>query len=88
MPEGGALVFPHTRLEATGDMVAAVALAVVRSGCEEVLALGVLHGAWVEDAELVRRAREGDAEARAVEVVDDPDVGAVAVLRGGFRFFF
>ena len=66
MPEGGALVFPHTRLEATGDMVAAVALAVVRSGCEEVLALGVLHGGRVEDAELVRRARvEGDAEARA-----------------------
>jgi opacity protein-like surface antigen len=29
-----------------------------------------------------------DAEARAVEVIDDPDVGAVAVLRGGFRFFF
>ena len=66
MPEGGALIFPHTRLEATGDMVAAVALAVVRSGCEEVLALGVLHGGRVEDAELVRRAREGDPEARAV----------------------
>ena len=67
MPEGGALVFPHTRLEATGDMVAAVALAVVRSGCEEVLALGVLHGARVEDAELVQRARtEGNAEARAL----------------------
>lgn len=29
-----------------------------------------------------------DAEARAVEVFDDPDVGTVAVLRGGFRFFF
>lgn len=66
MPEGGALVFPHTRLEATGDMVAAVALAVVRSGCEEVLALGVLHGARVEDAELVQRAREGDVEARTL----------------------
>ena len=67
MPEGGALVFPHTRLEATGDMAAAVALAVVRSGCEEVLALGVLHGGRVADAELVRRAREGDMT--AVEVM-------------------
>ena len=63
-PVGGALVFPHTRLEATGDLVAAVALAVVRSGCEETLALGVLHGGRVEDAETVRRAREGDAAAR------------------------
>ena len=64
LPVGGALVFPHTRLEATGDMIAAVALAVVRSGCKEVLALGVLHGARVEDAEWVRRARvEGDEEA-------------------------
>jgi len=29
-----------------------------------------------------------DAEARALEVINDPDVGTVAVLRGGFRFFF
>ena len=65
MPGRGALVFPHTRLEATGDLVAAVAQAVVRAGAGEVLALGVLHGARVEDAALVRQARvEGDAAAR------------------------
>lgn len=42
-PEGGALVFPHTRLTVTGSMVAAVARAAARDG-REVLAIGVLHG--------------------------------------------
>jgi hypothetical protein len=45
LPERGALVFPHTRLEVSGELPAAVALACVRSGRESVLALGVLHGA-------------------------------------------
>jgi hypothetical protein len=45
--------------------VAAVARAVVASGCEEVIALGILHGAREADAELVRRAREGAPSARA-----------------------
>ncbi len=39
-----AAIFPHTRLEVTGDMVVAVARAVVDSGAGEVLAIGVLHG--------------------------------------------
>ncbi|MDE1928620.1 MAG: hypothetical protein KGL18_04795 [Burkholderiales bacterium] len=38
-----ALVFPHTRLEASGLLVAAAARAIVESGRDEVLALGVLH---------------------------------------------
>lgn len=63
---GGALVFPHTRLEASGELPAAVALAAVRAGCEEVLALGVLHGAREQDATLVQRARQGDAAARGL----------------------
>jgi hypothetical protein len=45
LPERGALVFPHTRLETSGELPAAAALACVRSGRESVLALGVLHGA-------------------------------------------
>lgn len=60
----GALVFPHTRLETSGELAAAVALAVLRSGCEEVLALGVLHGAREADAGLVERARGGEERAR------------------------
>jgi len=42
-PERGALVFPHTRLAATGRMVAAVARAAARAR-REILAVGVLHG--------------------------------------------
>ncbi len=64
VPRGGALVFPHTMLSVTGHLTAAVARAVVRSGADEVLALGVLHGGREEDADAVRRARSGDAEAR------------------------
>jgi hypothetical protein len=60
-----ALVFPHTRLAESGHLAAAVALAVVRAGCQEVLALGVLHGGREEDATVVRRAREGAPSARA-----------------------
>ncbi len=60
-----AVVFPHTRLETSGELPAAAALAAVRSGCGTVLALGVLHGARVEDAALVQAARSGDEAARA-----------------------
>ncbi len=59
-----AVVFPHTRLETSGELAAAAALAAVRSGRSTVLALGVLHGARVEDAALVREARAGDERAR------------------------
>ncbi len=62
--EGAALVFPHVRLSTCGPQVAAVARAVIASGREIVLALGVLHGGRARDAEIVRRAREGDATAR------------------------
>jgi hypothetical protein len=62
---GVALVFPHTMLAASGHLVAAVALAVVRSGADEVLALGVLHGARERDAALVQAARAGESGARA-----------------------
>jgi hypothetical protein len=64
LPRHGALVFPHTHLRSSGHFVAAVARAVVRSGREEVLALGVLHGAREEDAALVAAARAGDPAAR------------------------
>ena len=76
--EAGALVFPHTRLAASGELVAAVALAVVQSGCDEVVALGILHNAREEDAQLVRRAREGAplrarAALRRAHGADAPD---------------
>ena len=65
LPARGALVFPHTRLSRSGELVAAVANAVVRSGADRVLALGVLHGARTEDQALVEAARRGDAGAVA-----------------------
>ena len=40
-----AIVFPHTRAEITGHLVAAAARHVVEQGADEVLAIGVLHGA-------------------------------------------
>jgi hypothetical protein len=42
---GRALIFPHTRLAVTGDHVAAAARAVIETGADELLAIGVLHGA-------------------------------------------
>ncbi len=63
LPAGGALVFPHTRLSSSGELVAAVAAAVVASGADTVLALGVLHGAREADAAVVGRARAGDRDA-------------------------
>jgi hypothetical protein len=74
LPEDGALVFPHTRLAVSGELAAAAALAVVRSGRDEVVALGVLHGARDSDAALVRRAREGAPSARGtLRRVHGPD---------------
>ena len=61
---GTPCVFPHARLAVCGAQVAAAALAVVRSGRERVLVLGVLHGAREADAALVSAARRGDASAR------------------------
>lgn len=65
LPKGGAVLFPHTRLSASGRLPAAAARAIVRSGTPVVLAIGVLHGARERDADRVRRARAGDASARA-----------------------
>jgi hypothetical protein len=65
IPAKGALVFPHTRLAASGELAAAVARAAVRSGRDEIVALGILHGCREADAALVRRAREGAPAARA-----------------------
>jgi len=62
--QGEALVFPHTMLATTGHLTAAVARAVVRSGADEVLALGVLHGAREKDQKRVTRAKAGDPIAR------------------------
>jgi hypothetical protein len=64
LPSRGALIFPHTRLELSGELIAASARAVIDAGADEVLALGVLHGARECDAELVRAARAGDTRAR------------------------
>lgn len=76
VPTGGALVFPHTMLSVTGHLTAAVARAVVRSGADEVLALGVLHGGRRSQADLVKRARGGEQAARhalrKVHAGDDP----------------
>ncbi len=58
-------VFPHARLAACGGQVAAAALAAARSGCDRVLALGVLHGGREIDAALAAAARRGDPTARA-----------------------
>ncbi len=79
LPEGGALIFPHTMLSVTGHLTAAVARAVVRSGASEVLALGVLHGGRRSQADLVRRARGGEQAARQtlrkIHPADDPFCG-------------
>lgn len=58
------VVFPHTRLEASGELSAAAALWALAQGFDRVLALGVLHGGRQSDAQLVTQARAGDASAR------------------------
>jgi hypothetical protein len=52
IPDGGAAVVPHTRLEVTGGQIAAAANGVVASGADRVLAIGVLHGVGRVDAQL------------------------------------
>ncbi len=70
----GAIVVPHTRLEVTGDQLAVAAAAVVASGADRVLALGVLHGARRADAARVAAARAGDIDAlRALRGVHTED---------------
>ncbi len=66
LPADGVLIFPHTRLDISGELAAAAALAVLRSGRDEVLALGVLHGARETDAALVHYARDGEPDARRI----------------------
>jgi hypothetical protein len=65
LPTEGALVFPHTKLRVSGHLVASVARAVIESRVDEVIALGVLHGAREQDEELLKKARAGDATARS-----------------------
>jgi hypothetical protein len=64
-PAGGALVVPHTRLEITGAQIATAVRAVLASGVDRVLALGVLHGGRRSDHRRVAVARAGEADAVA-----------------------
>jgi hypothetical protein len=74
-PSSASLIFPHTRLVESGAYTAAAARAVVEAGADRVLALGVLHQARREDAEVVARARAGDADALAtLRRVHGPDI--------------
>lgn len=88
-PEGGALVFPHTRLARSGALVAAVAAACARRR-RDVLAIGVLHGARERDAAAVARARAGDPDAvRALRGVHDEDgLAAEEFSLDGFSALF
>jgi hypothetical protein len=52
IPDGGAVVVPHTRLEVTGAQIAAAANGVIASGADRVVAIGVLHRARPADVEL------------------------------------
>lgn len=61
VPQSGAVIFPHTKLTESGELSAAAALAVVRSGCERVLALGVLHTGRSVDSNLFQCAHDGDS---------------------------
>ncbi len=63
--EGGAIVIPHTRIDVTGDQIAAAVSTVLACGADRVLALGVLHGARHADHDRVAVARSGDTDARA-----------------------
>ena len=49
---GRAVIFPHTRLEVTGEHVAAAVRFAVESGADEVLAIGVLHRAMADEFSL------------------------------------
>jgi hypothetical protein len=88
-PDGGALVFPHTRLSVSGPLVASVATAAARTR-REVLALGVLHGGRERDAERVRSARAGDAaalrELRGVH--DESGLASEEFSLDGFRALY
>lgn len=44
LPQTGTLIFPHTRLAISGALTASVARAIIESGRDTVLAIGVLHG--------------------------------------------
>jgi hypothetical protein len=48
----GALIFPHTRLIHSGNLIAAAARAVIDSGRDTVLAIGALHGGTRGDLSL------------------------------------
>src|SRR2546421_7652260 len=75
LPRSGAIIFPHTRLSASGAFPAAAAKAVVESGRDPILAIGVLHGAREQDAPLIDAARGGDSAAlQALRKVHGPDV--------------
>jgi hypothetical protein len=62
---GGAIVIPHTRIEVTGHQIGSAVAAVLSSGADTVLALGVLHGARRVDRDRVAAARGGDSDAVA-----------------------
>jgi hypothetical protein len=88
-PDRGALVFPHTRLATSDHLVASVARAAARTR-QDVLALGVLHGAREGDAQVVAKARAGDLGARNVlrGIHDEGGFAAEEFSLDGFRALY
>ncbi|MFW2333754.1 hypothetical protein, partial [Ilumatobacter sp.] len=84
--DGSAIVVPHTRIEVTGHQIASAVSAVLASGVEQVLALGVLHGARRTDRERVAAARDGDPDAIAAlrGVHDETGLAAEEFSLDGF----
>lgn len=88
-PDRGALVFPHTRLATSAPLVASVARAAAHLR-QDVLALGVLHGARERDGQLVAKARAGDLEARNLlrGIHDESGIAAEEFSLDGFRALY
>lgn len=64
-PEGGAVIFPHTRLMHSAEQIVPAVLSVLYSRARYVVALGPLHGGRSQDREIIQNARRGDATAIA-----------------------
>src|SRR3954469_6429375 len=77
-----AIIFPHTRLSASGHLIAAAANAVIASRCDLVLALGVLHGRDRGDQRL-RTIHGTDVEAEEFSLDNFQALLEVAAKRAG-----
>lgn len=78
---GGAVIFPHASIRHCGHQIAAAVHGCLKSGADQILALGVTHSVTERQSALSEKVRQGG------NVFSEPERGVFPRVEGEFSLF-